>query len=53
MGAIEYAWNVYPSTTRSSVVLCVSHVILLGGIWFGHAEGITSRADRREIKRQA
>lgn len=39
MGAIEYAWNVYPSTTRSSVVLCISHVVLLGGIWFGYAEG--------------
>ena len=39
MGAIEYAWNVYPSTTRSSAVLCISHVVLLGGIWFGYAEG--------------
>ncbi|KAH9981353.1 ALG3 protein-domain-containing protein [Lactifluus volemus] len=37
--AIEYAWNVYPSTTISSVVLCVSHVVLLGGIWFGYADG--------------
>ncbi|KAF8478739.1 mannosyltransferase [Russula ochroleuca] len=46
VGAIEYAWNVYPSTTRSSAVLCVTHVILLGGIWFGHAEGITSRTDK-------
>ncbi|KAH9966605.1 glycosyltransferase family 58 protein [Russula dissimulans] len=35
IGAIEYAWNVYPSTTLSSVVLCVSHVALLGGVWFG------------------
>jgi len=39
VGAIEYAWNVYPSTTWSSVVLCISHVVLLGGIWFGYAEG--------------
>ncbi|KAI9510227.1 mannosyltransferase [Russula earlei] len=39
IGAIEYAWDVYPSTTISSAVLCVSHVVLLGGIWFGYAEG--------------
>ena len=51
MGAIEYAWNIYPSTVRSSAVLCVSHVILLGGIWFGHAEGNTSRTDKARIRR--
>ncbi|KAI0306634.1 mannosyltransferase [Multifurca ochricompacta] len=39
VGAIEYAWNVYPSTRLSSTVLFASHVILLGGIWFGYAEG--------------
>ncbi|KAI0005973.1 glycosyltransferase [Russula compacta] len=39
IGVIEYAWNVYPSTAYSSMVLCLSHVVLLGGIWFGYAEG--------------
>jgi len=39
VGAIEYGWNVYPSTRLSSVVLCASHIVLLGGIWFGYPEG--------------
>jgi len=39
IGTIEYAWNVYPSTTLSSAVLAVSHIALLVGIWFGYAEG--------------
>jgi len=39
VGAIEYGWNVYPSTQLSSVVLCASHIVLLGGIWFGYPEG--------------
>jgi alpha-1,3-mannosyltransferase len=49
VGAIEYAWNVYPSTTCSSAVLCVSHVILLGGIWFGRVEEQAGPV-KREIK---
>jgi alpha-1,3-mannosyltransferase len=54
VGAIEYAWNVYPSTVRSSAVLCVSHVILLGGIWFGRAEDRVLRTGpvKSEIKRR-
>ena len=39
VGSIEYAWNVYPSTTLSSAVLGVAHVVLVAGIWFGYAEG--------------
>ncbi|KAH9005087.1 mannosyltransferase [Lactarius hatsudake] len=41
VGAIEYGWNIYPSTQLSSAVLCASHVVLLGGIWFGYPEGRT------------
>ncbi|KAH9180490.1 mannosyltransferase [Lactarius sanguifluus] len=41
VGAIEYGWNVYPSTRLSSAVLCATHVVLLGGIWFGYPEGRT------------
>jgi len=39
VACIEYAWNVYPSTRLSSVVLGISHIVLLVGIWFGYAEG--------------
>ncbi|KAI0273566.1 mannosyltransferase [Gloeopeniophorella convolvens] len=39
IGAIEYAWNVYPSTAVSSGVLCLAHIILLAGVWFGYQEG--------------
>ncbi|KZT57146.1 glycosyltransferase family 58 protein [Calocera cornea HHB12733] len=36
---IEYAWNVYPSTMLSSAVLLVGHTLLLGGVFFGDANG--------------
>ncbi|KAI0957395.1 hypothetical protein AcW1_005800 [Taiwanofungus camphoratus] len=36
---IEYAWNVFPSTTLSSGVLCAANMVLLVGIWFGYPEG--------------
>ncbi|KAI0341804.1 glycosyltransferase family 58 protein [Trametopsis cervina] len=36
---IEYAWNVFPSTPTSSAILCLSHIVLLAGIWFGYPEG--------------
>ncbi|KAG8695601.1 dolichyl-P-Man:Man(5)GlcNAc(2)-PP-dolichol alpha-1,3-mannosyltransferase [Ceratobasidium sp. 394] len=37
--AVEYAWNTYPSTNLSSAILLASHILLLGGILFGFAEG--------------
>ena len=37
--AIEYAWNVYPSTNFSSGVLVAVNAALLLGIWFGYPEG--------------
>lgn len=31
--AIEYAWNVFPSTTLSSGILFAANALLLVGIW--------------------
>ncbi|KAI0748277.1 glycosyltransferase, partial [Daedaleopsis nitida] len=39
MAAIEYAWNVYPSTNLSSSVLVTANAALLVGIYFGYPEG--------------
>ncbi|KAG1877858.1 glycosyltransferase family 58 protein [Suillus subalutaceus] len=39
IGAIEYAWNVYPSTPLSSGLLLAANLVMLLGIWFGYAEG--------------
>ncbi|KAI0673069.1 mannosyltransferase [Trametes maxima] len=39
--AIEYAWNVYPSTSLSSGALVVANAALVLGTWFGHPEGRT------------
>lgn len=39
LAAIEYAWNVYPSTNLSSAVLLTAHILLVVGIWFGFPEG--------------
>jgi hypothetical protein len=41
--AIEYAWNTYPSTNRSSLVLFTSHLLLLIGVFFGYPTGISRR----------
>ncbi|KAJ7219162.1 glycosyltransferase family 58 protein, partial [Mycena pura] len=38
--AIEYAWNVFPSTALSSAVLLAANTLLLAGIWTGHPNGI-------------
>ncbi|KAG9318731.1 mannosyltransferase [Chiua virens] len=39
LASIEYAWNVFPSTSLSSAVLLTSNCALVLGIWFGYAEG--------------
>ncbi|KAF8559838.1 mannosyltransferase [Imleria badia] len=36
---IEYAWNVFPSTSLSSGILLASNCALVLGIWFGYPEG--------------
>lgn len=41
--AIEYAWNTYPSTNRSSLILLTSHLLLLIGVFFGYPTGIPRR----------
>ena len=39
LAGIEYAWNVFPSTTASSGILLAANISLLLGIWFGFPEG--------------
>lgn len=34
---IEYAWNVFPSTSMSSLLLLGSHIVLLAGLWASRA----------------
>jgi len=31
--AVEFAWNVFPSTNLSSVILLIAHIMLLVGLW--------------------
>jgi hypothetical protein len=40
---IEYSWNVFPSTDRSSYILNVSHAFVLAGLWFGYPIGLQRR----------
>ncbi|TFY65484.1 hypothetical protein EVJ58_g1958 [Rhodofomes roseus] len=48
--AIEYAWNVFPSTSLSSALLCTANAALVAGVWFGYPEGISPAppADRQK-----
>ncbi|KAI0709420.1 glycosyltransferase family 58 protein [Earliella scabrosa] len=48
MLAIEYAWNVYPSTNLSSGVLVAANAALLVGVWFGYPEGKHARSTSRD-----
>lgn len=50
LAGIEYAWNVFPSTTLSSGILLAAHVLLLLGIWFGFPEGRTVVSRHRQFK---
>ena len=50
--AIEYAWNVYPSTSLSSVVLLGANVALLAGVLIG-PQGYIRPADAVRAKRQS
>lgn len=36
---IEYAWNVFPSTPTSSLILGFANAAMLVGIWLGYPEG--------------
>ncbi|KAJ7632501.1 glycosyltransferase family 58 protein [Roridomyces roridus] len=38
--AIEYSWNIFPSTPFSSTLLLVANVVLLGGLWTGYPNGL-------------
>ena len=44
LSAVEYAWNVYPSTVVSSGMLVTANVLTLIGVWHGYPMG-TSQSD--------
>ncbi|KAF7295033.1 Dol-P-Man:Man(5)GlcNAc(2)-PP-Dol alpha-1,3-mannosyltransferase [Mycena indigotica] len=39
LAVVEYAWNVFPSTTTSSSLLLVANIALVAGIWSGYPNG--------------
>ncbi|KAG0214472.1 dolichyl-P-Man:Man(5)GlcNAc(2)-PP-dolichol alpha-1,3-mannosyltransferase [Mortierella sp. GBA30] len=43
LGAIEWSWNVYPATAKSSGILMASHLLILIGLWIGKKEGGVNR----------
>jgi alpha-1,3-mannosyltransferase len=54
IGAIEYAWNVYPSTSLSSGILLTANLVILLGIWFGYPEGkmFLKRSHRSQVSQK-
>ena len=57
LGAIEYGWNVFPSTLNSSMGLTFANAFLLAGVYYGHPTGLSRRrrladADEEERKTQ-
>ena len=45
--AIEYAWNVFPSTRLSSGILLGANVALLGGLWLSPGAGYALRQQQK------
>jgi len=44
---IEFAWNVFPSTSFSSALLVGANVVLLAGIWLGWPNGCVSTTTQK------
>ena len=43
---MEIAWNTYPSTRTSSLLLFIAHVALLLGVYNGVPEDVTAKGNR-------
>lgn len=46
--AIEWAWNTYPSTEQSSMLLLVSHFLILIGLWRSKQDDETADEARQD-----
>ncbi|KAF8652752.1 hypothetical protein AX16_004249 [Volvariella volvacea WC 439] len=44
LSAIEYAWNVYPSTSMSSILLLTSNLLILFGLWLYRPQAVEKSA---------
>lgn len=44
----EWAWNVYPSTSASSVTVVGVYVAVLAGVWWNWAEELEKGVQREE-----
>lgn len=58
LAAVEYGWNVFPSTLNSSMGLTFANAFLLVGVYYGHPTGLSRRrrvlpdADEAKLKSQ-
>ena len=50
VGVIEVCWNVYPSTTKSSVTLLACHIVLVSGLFLVPLQA-SDRRDEKSKKR--
>ncbi|KAG9040245.1 dolichyl-P-Man:Man(5)GlcNAc(2)-PP-dolichol alpha-1,3-mannosyltransferase [Tulasnella sp. JGI-2019a] len=46
LGAVEYSWNVFPSTKASSCVLLFFNLASILGVWFGYPNGRLEEVDK-------
>ncbi|CAN4091444.1 unnamed protein product [Withania somnifera] len=53
--AVEFCWNVFPSTIYSSVLLLCVHLIILGGLWVSSPEYpyVEKTTDKSTSKKKA
>lgn len=53
--AIESAWNTYPATKLSSLILLLAHLIMLAGLYASKADDAFAddfRVDEKDLDRQ-
>lgn len=53
LAVLEKAWDTYPATSRSSLMLNIAHAVMLGGLWWAGRPGrrdAEPRIDQRRVQ---
>ena len=49
---LEKAWDTYPATNKSSLMLNTAHVAMLAGLWYMNAPGRQQKQTQQQMAQQ-